>query len=154
LTTVTHKLSATPCSPNATWTSVSSHTNWFDTGEVYQSIDPLNHKTTHVYDPAYAGGYPTQRTNALNQSVSGAYDFSTGLLTSFTDANNQTSSYSYDTRWRMTSAVFPADSSGNHPETDLQYPNLTTVQRLNKQQGATSCLVDASHCIVDYAYFD
>jgi RHS repeat-associated protein len=154
LTTVTHKLSATPCTPNATWTSVSSHTNWFDTGEVYQSIDPLSHKTTHAYDSAYAGAYPTQTTNALNQSVSGAYDFNTGLLTSFTDANNQTSSYSYDTRRRMTSAVFPADSSGNHPETDFQYPNVTTVQRLKKQQGATSCTVDASHCIVDYDYFD
>jgi RHS repeat-associated protein len=154
LTTVTHKLSATPCTPNATWTSVSSHTNWFDTGEVYQSIDPLNHKTTHAYDSAYAGAYPTQTTNALNQSVSGGYDFNTGLLTSFTDANNQTSSYSYDTRWRMSSAVFPADSSGNHPETDFKYPDAITVERMKKQQGAISCTVDASHCIVDYAYFD
>jgi RHS repeat-associated protein len=162
LTTVTRKLSATPCSPNATWSSVSSHTNWFDTGEVYQTIDPLNHTTTHTYDPAYAGAYPTQTqlpdtiTNGvtIHHVISGTYDFDTGLLASFTDQNNQISNYSYDNRWRMTSAVFPADSSGNHPETDFQYPNLTTVERLKKQQGATSCLVDASHCIVDYAYFD
>jgi RHS repeat-associated protein len=146
LTTVTHKLSATPCSPNATWSSVSSHTNWFDTGEVYQSIDPLGHTTTHAYDPAYAGAYPTKTTNALGQSVSGVYDFNTGLLTSFTDANTQASTYSYDNRWRMTSAVFPADSSGNHPETDFSYPNATTVQRSKKQ--------DPSHWIVNYAYFD
>jgi RHS repeat-associated protein len=162
LTTVTRKLSATPCSPNATWTSVSSHTNWFDTGEVQSSTDPLQNVTTHLYDAAYAGAYPTRTqlpdtvTNGvvIHHITNGTYDFNTGLLTSFTDQNSQISNYAYDNRWRMTSAVFPADSNGNHPETDFQYPNLTTVQRLKKQQGATSCLVDASHCIVDYAYFD
>jgi RHS repeat-associated protein len=161
LTTVTRKLSATPCSPNATWSSVSSHTNWFDTGEVYQSIDPLNHTTTHTYDPAYAGAYPTQIqlpdtiTNGVtvHHVVSGTYDFDTGLPTSFTDANNQTSNYSYDNRWRMTSAVFPADSSGNHPETDFQYPNVTTVQRSKKQAMGTNPPNSISW-IVDYAYFD
>ena len=30
---------------------ISSHTNWYDTGEAYLAIDPLGHTTTHTYDP-------------------------------------------------------------------------------------------------------
>ena len=31
-------------------TSISSHTNWYDTGEPYQKMDPLGHTTTFSYD--------------------------------------------------------------------------------------------------------
>ena len=93
LTTVTRKLSATPCQAGATWTSVSSHTAYFDTGEVASSTDPLGHTATHSYDAAYAGAYPTQtcspQTGAIRHCVSGTYDFNTGLLTSLTDENNR-----------------------------------------------------------------
>jgi hypothetical protein len=112
LTTVTHKLSATPCAANATWTSISSHTNWYDTGEVQSSTDPLGHTTTHFYDSAYAGAYSTKTCNAKSQCVSGTYDFNTGLLTSLTNANAtlqasgntpgdaaHTTNFNYDNRW-------------------------------------------------------
>src|SRR6185437_7934747 len=72
---------------NTTNTFIASHTNFYDTGEVYRIIDPLTHTTTHSYDPAYAGAYPTMTCNALNQCVSATYDFQTGAITSFTDAN-------------------------------------------------------------------
>src|SRR5262249_27232343 len=39
---------------NTTNTWITSHTNWYDTGEAYQQIDPLGHTTTHSYDAAYA----------------------------------------------------------------------------------------------------
>src|SRR6266403_100768 len=69
---------------NATNSFLAAHTNWYDTGEVYQQIDPLGHATTHSYDPAYKGAYSTSTCNALSQCVSGTYDFTTGLLASFT----------------------------------------------------------------------
>ncbi len=159
LTTVAHKLTATPCAANATWSSVSSHTNWYDTGEVYQQIDPLGNTTTHSYDPAYAGAYSTKTQDALGHLVSGTYDFNTGLLTSFTNANAtsqangntpgdsaHTTNYAYDSLWRMTSAMLPADSSGNHPQTSFNYPNATTVERLHK---ITASLTDDA-----FTYFD
>ncbi len=159
LTTVAHKLTATPCAANATWSSVSSHTNWYDTGEVYQQIDPLGNTTTHSYDPAYVGAYSTQTQDALGHVVSGTYDFNTGLLTSFTNANAtsqangntpgdsaHTTNYAYDSLWRMTSATLPADSSGNHPQTSFNYPNATTVERLHK---ITASLTDDA-----FTYFD
>src|SRR5579864_7365172 len=33
---------------NTSTSPVVSHTNWYDTGEVYQAVDPLGHTTTPV----------------------------------------------------------------------------------------------------------
>jgi RHS repeat-associated protein len=123
---------------------ISSHTNWNDTGEVYQQIDALGNSTTHSYDPFYVGAYSTKTCNALNQCVSGTYDFSTGLLTSLTNANAttqasgntpgdaaHTSNYSYDFMERLVWAISPADPANNYPQTWFNYPNLTTMERLH-----------------------
>jgi RHS repeat-associated protein len=105
---------------NTSGTIVVSHTNWFDTGVVYQTIDPLNHTSTQLYDPFYAGAFPTRTCDALNHCVSGTYDFTTGLLTSFSNQNASaiasgntpgdgahTTSYGYDSLARITVASFP-----------------------------------------------
>lgn len=99
---------------------VVSHTNWFDTGMVYQTIDPLNHASTQSYDLFYAGAFPTKTCDALNHCISGTYDFTTGLLTSFTNQNAtatavgntpgdtaHTVNYDYDSFSRITAARFP-----------------------------------------------
>jgi RHS repeat-associated protein len=153
LTSVARWLNTSGCDPQTPGSCPTAYTNWYDTGEVYQSIDPLGHTTTHSYDPTYAGAYPTQTCNALNQCITGAYDTNSGLITSFTDANSQTDTYAYDSSWRITSAIFPADSSGNHPETDFNYPNATTVQR-SKKQSVGANPPSSTSWIVDYAYFD
>jgi RHS repeat-associated protein len=148
---------------NPSNTMISSHTNWYDTGEVYQQIDPLGNTTTHSYDSAYAGAYSTQTSDALGHVVSGTYDFNTGLLTSFTNANAttqasgntpgdsaHTSNYVYDFMSRMTSATLPADAAGNHPQTTFNYPDATTVERLRKITASlTSSLTDDA-----FTYFD
>src|SRR5262249_1821889 len=79
LTTVTKWLN--------TGSAVASHTNWYDTGEVYLTKDPLGNTTTQSYDLAYAGALPTKTCNAKSQCVSATYDVNTGLMTSFTNAN-------------------------------------------------------------------
>jgi YD repeat-containing protein len=124
---------------------ISSHINWFDTGEVYQQIDPLGNTTTHSYGAFYAGAYSTKTQDALGYAVSGTYDFNTGLLTSFTNANASThasgntpgdsahtTKYAYDFMSRMISATLPADPSGNQPQTTFNYPDVTTMERLHK----------------------
>lgn len=159
LTTVSRWLSA--------GSPVVTHTNWYDTGEVYQAIDALGNATTHSYDPYYAGAYSTQTCNALNQCVSGTYDFNSGLLTSFTDQNGafqasgnspgdpaHTSNYAYDSMFWMTQALFPPDSSGTRPETDFYYPNSTMVKRCKKQNDNSGSSACGAGWIVDYAYFD
>src|SRR5215813_10520083 len=144
---------------NTSTNPVVSHTNWYDTGEVYQSIDPLGHTTTHTYDSYYAGAYSTKTCNALSQCVSGTYDFNSGLLTSFTDANGSyaasgntpgdpahTSNYSYDSMQRLTGAQLPPDSSGHRPTKTFNFPDANTVERLNT---ITTSLTDDL-----FGYFD
>src|SRR5579872_5484084 len=133
---------------NTSTSPVVSHTNWYDTGEVYQQIDPLGNTTTHSYDPAYAGAYSTKTCNALSECVSGAYDFNTGLLTSLTDANGNTSSYSYDLMSRMTLAQLPADPSGNRPQTTFTYsPANSFPVTVQRQKTITSSL---THSVTTY----
>jgi RHS repeat-associated protein len=102
-----------------TGAAVVSHTNWYDTGEPYQKIDPKGNKTTYAYSSTYAGAYPTTITNALNQVTTNVYDFSTGLLTSTTDPNSQTSSFSYDEMFRKTQDTYPDGGQTSYCYTDI-----------------------------------
>src|SRR6185503_19040801 len=103
---------------NTSSSFVSSHANWYDTGEAYQQIDPLGHPTTYTYDSFYAGAYATQTcsptTGSVAHCVSGTYDFNTGVLTSLTNENattqasgnsqgdsGHTSIYGYDYLFRL-----------------------------------------------------
>lgn len=132
--------------------SVVNHTNWYDTGEPHLQIDPLQHTTTISYDLAYNGALPTMTCNAKGQCFSATYDLNTGLIASFTDANAasqangtaqgdpaHTSTFGYDFLGRMISDVSPADSQGQHPQTTFNYPDPTTVQKLEL---ITSSLTD------------
>jgi YD repeat-containing protein len=165
LTTVTKWLApASSCNPKG-GTPVISHTNWYDTGEVFQQLDPLGNATTHSYDPAYLGAYSTSTCNALNQCVSGTYDFTTGLLTSFTNANAtqqasgntqgdaaHTIVYGYDLMSRLTSATFPPDpaNGGAQAKTKLQYPvPITLPFTVTKTRSITPTLTDSVSSIYD-----
>src|SRR5258708_29549952 len=76
LTTVKHWLNT-----NNSW--ITSHTNWYDTGEPYQEIDPLGNTTTHSYSSTFIATYPTKSRNALRQCVTPAYACPPGVLTNF-----------------------------------------------------------------------
>jgi RHS repeat-associated protein len=123
--------------------AVTSHTIPYDTGLAYQSYDPLGHMTQYTYSSAFAGAYLTQ-TNLpdtqmpdpgapiVHHIISGNYDFNTGLLTSFTDENSQSFTYTYDDMLRLT--------QGNHPDagiTKFSYPDSNTVQRQRLITGTT-----------------
>jgi RHS repeat-associated protein len=140
-----------------------SYAQYNDTGTVSSSTDACgtkagdnNHTTTHTYDSAYAGAYPTQTCNPLGQCVSATYDFSSGLTTSFTDANQQISNFTYDQQWRMTQALGPKDPvTSLRPETDFDYSVSNQVQRkklqtANQQQQPPT----PGSWIKDFVYFD
>ncbi|HET9283984.1 MAG TPA: RHS repeat-associated core domain-containing protein [Candidatus Angelobacter sp.] len=169
LTSTTHKLfDHSQCTP-ATQSAVSSHTVWYDTGEPYQQIDPLGHKTTYSYDPVYAGVYATQtcspQTGAVTHCVSGTYDSLTGLLESLTNENAtaqasgntpgdsaHTANYSYDTSWRLIQAQAPSDpANGNARATTTFTPSAPNAFPLSvqRQHSVTTSLTDTST-----AYFD
>ena len=130
---------------NTTGGTLCTHITYYDTGMPYQVTDPLGNVTTYSYSSTYAGAYVTQttmpQTGSVQHTVSSAYDFDTGKLTSFTDQNNQTSSYQYDPLWRMTTTSFPDTG-----QTTFTYPNLNTIQR---QQKINSSVTETSTTIFD-----
>jgi RHS repeat-associated protein len=129
LSSKAQQLSSTPCQSGATWSPVTSYTNMYDTGEVYQSIDPLGHTTTYNYSSTFYGAYPTTVTNALNQSTTYNYDFSTGLMTSATDPNQLETTYSYDSMFRLHQVTHPdggEDTIAYQETTDPFTATLTT----------------------------
>jgi RHS repeat-associated protein len=156
-TTVSHWL-------NTTNSLIVSHTNWYDTGEAHQAIDPLGHTTTHSYDPAYAGAYSTQTcspsTAGITHCASGTYDFQTGALGSLTDENGQTSNYTYDSMGRLTLAQAPSDpaNSGARAQTSLNFsPANTFPLSVQLTKSITTSLSDSATNFFDglgRAYLD
>ncbi len=123
-------------------------TKWFDTGEAYQSIDPLGNATTFTYDAAFAGAYPTKICNALNQCSYTGYDFNTGLNTSFTDVNGSSAGDQAHTTTRTYDAILRplCTTAPDGGQTCLSYPNVTTVQKTIK---VTSAINNVSSATVD-----
>ncbi len=147
---------------------ISSHMNWYDTGEVYQQSDPLGHTTTHIYDPAYAGAYSTQTCSpstsagSITHCVSGTYDYSSGLLTSFTNENAttqasgatpgdsaHTSNYTYDLMFRLTQVQAPPDpdpaNGGARAYTNFNFsPPNTFPVTAQRTRSVTTTLSDSA----------
>jgi YD repeat-containing protein len=122
---------------NTTGNTINTAITYYDTGMPYQSVDAAGSTTTYSYSPTYNGAYLTQtqlpNTGTVNHIVRAGYDFNTGLMTSFTDQNNQVSNYYYDPLWRMTTATFP-----DRGYAAFAYPSFTTVM---ETMGITSSLV-------------
>jgi RHS repeat-associated protein len=120
---------------NTSANPIISYTNWYDTGVVYKSIDPLNHTTIFAYSGTFVGAYPTTVTNALTQSATYNYDFSTGLLTSATDLNNLPTTYSYDSMFRLSQVNGPEGSQGTLTRQESASPFSTTLTtKINSTQ--------------------
>ncbi len=148
---------------------VLSHTNWLDSGEAYQQVDPLGHTTTHTYDPFYAGAYATQTcsasTGGVSHCVSGTYDFNTGVLTSLTNENAtaqasgnspgdsaHTSNYTYDYMFRITSAQAPPDPANGslRAQTNFNFsaPNAFPLS-VQRTKSITGSLTDSATSFFD-----
>ena len=149
---------------------VVSNIHWFDTGEVSQEVDPLQHATSHSYDGAYAGAYRTKTCDALNHCVSATYDLNTGLITGFTDANatlqasgntpgdpSHTISYNYDNMLRLTKVSLPrGDGSTEHGQTSFCYSDTpgTSCSAPLPAKVITTKAIDALHNAVSTTVFD
>jgi RHS repeat-associated protein len=102
---------------------------FFDTGEVNVSKDPCTFATTYAYSGTYFGAFPATITNALNQSTTHAYDLNTGLVTSTTDPNGQTTSFTYDSMWRLASATYPDGGSSVITRQETSFPDTATLTK-------------------------
>jgi RHS repeat-associated protein len=102
-------------------------------GNVLTMVDPNGNTTQYTYDSS--DSYPTEITlppaNGVAHVTSYAYDLNTGLVTSTTDMNHQTTSYSYDEMKRLTGTTYP---DGGRKQVSYT-PTSTTQQVL--QSGST-----------------
>jgi len=125
-------------------TTVTHRTNWFDTGQPAQMIDPLGNVTTNSYSSNFAGAFITKSCNALNQCSTFDYDLSSGLRTSATDVNHQTTSYQYDIMGRLQQTTTPAQIlngsaiNGTVVNTYNDTPGSVSVSQSSMQDGNTS----------------
>jgi RHS repeat-associated protein len=82
------------------------------------AINSIQHTNCTSYDSIFKV-FATAVTNTLNQTASTSYATTSALfgygtwLTSTTDVNNQTTSYTYDALGRMTGEVKPGETSGD-----------------------------------------
>src|SRR5258708_7062161 len=128
---------------SASNSTITTSTQWFDTGEAAKQIDPLGNATSLSYSPNYAGAYPTEICNALHQCVTATYDFNLGLKTSGTDANGQTANFQYDNFGRIAQSTLPAQIvngeaiEGTTVFTYNDTPGSLSVQHTRQQDGNT-----------------
>jgi RHS repeat-associated protein len=110
------------------WSTISGYLTiqrTFDVaGNVLTQQDPDGNTTTFSYaDPQNTYAHATQATNALQQSVSAAYDYNTSKITSSTGLNGEQTSYAYnDPLDRVTTIQLP-----NGGKRYYSYPNYTTA---------------------------
>jgi len=115
--------------------SVVSNTIYYDTGKVYSASDPCSHTTSYQYSSTYYGAYPTTVTNPKNQPTTNVYDFNIGLLTSTTDPNQVTETYSYDSMSRLSLANHPDGGSDAITRQEASVPfTATLTSTINSSQ--------------------
>ena len=123
---------------NTTGTYLSTHMRYDQCGNIRISINPREQESQIEYSDVYHYAYPTRAISpapdpsGLNGSdapfvTTTAYDFTTGLVISSTDANGQTTKYEYnDPLNRPTRKVFAADTAVSS-QTAVSYDDINHV---------------------------
>ena len=118
-------------------------------GFVTSELDPLNHATT--FTPDVYNLYPASITNALNQTTSLLYDYSSGKPTQVTDVNGKIFQTIYDGLDRVVEEKQPnaLTPSVLETKTTYSYTSQTVGMRTLKND-----FLDASTSRDAYAYTD
>ena len=138
---------------------VGTHSFYDQFGNVRKVRDGRGNDTETLYDDDYAFAYPTSVTTAVPDSTgtygsdtafttsSTVYDFDTGLPTSATDANGQTTSMEYDDPLlRPTKVTAP-----NGQQTVTEYGAGTSAAT---RYVKVSTQIDATDWKVGYSWYD
>ncbi|MBI2854647.1 MAG: hypothetical protein HYX87_06995 [Chloroflexi bacterium] len=124
-----------------------------DYGNKLTETDPNANVRSWTYDSTYHNlpvteTYPQVGTLIMQESAT--WDYGAGRILSWTDVNNQTTSYEYDTFKRQTKVIKPGDSSGS-PSTTYNYNSWGA---LNQQNLETVVKVSGTENRWSRQYFD
>ncbi|MGC1657881.1 MAG: RHS repeat-associated core domain-containing protein, partial [Candidatus Acidiferrales bacterium] len=117
----------------ASGSSLSKTFTYFDTGNVDVATDVNGEQTTYVYGDC-GNSFQTNAsiTTPVSMSTSAVWNCNGGVPTSTTDQNNQTTSYSYETMWRLNKETFPDGGETSYTYNDTPTPaSVTTTVKLN-----------------------
>jgi RHS repeat-associated protein len=142
------------CGQKTSPTAASTTYTYDDTGQLQTTTTPMGHTTTYAYGPA--NGYISQTTvdapdplgthgSSLAFMASSNQDFNSGLLTSTTDPNGFTTTYTYnDLLNRLTNISQPGGGNTTISYNDTS-PNFSTH---------TTADLDGTNNLESYEYFD
>lgn len=134
---------------DTTGTYLQTHAQYDQYGNLTNAWDAKGNLSQTGYSSTYAYAYPTTSISAVpggsyssatSLVTSAAYDFSTGLLTSTTDANNQTTTYEYnDPLNRLTKITRPTGGGWTtYAYTTSPYGDRLHTQTLQNSTGTVS----------------
>ncbi len=137
--------------PGNTW--LESRAQYDQVGNTSKSWDPRNNATETVFSGTHHFAYPTQTTSAVPDPTgqygsttalvtTASYDLSTGLPTSTTDANNQTTTTAYNDALNRPTQVVRGVGSSAQTQTTFSYDDV------NRTITATSDLHAANDNVI------
>ncbi|HEY2934703.1 MAG TPA: hypothetical protein VGK99_23465 [Acidobacteriota bacterium] len=105
---------------------IATHSFYDTLGNVVKTRDAKNYDTVINYGSTNAFAYPTQVINPKGHTTNTVYKFYTGQVESVTNANNFTTTTTYDSLNRVTRIDFP-DTSYVRATYDLTINNFSTT---------------------------
>ena len=124
-TMITQCLSVTSCSGS---NALSTLATYDLAGNVLSITDPNGNKTQFAYaDSQNTYAHPTTVTNALNEAITLAYDYSTGKPTSSTDLNGVQTISAYNDPLDRLTQTRSAAGLGVETQSNYSYPSTTTT---------------------------
>jgi len=149
-------------------TSIETHTQYDQFGNVVKVRDPIGNEVTTVYDAQYKYAYPTtviapapDPTNTHGTSststTSTTYDFTTGLPLSVTDDFGQVTTTEYDISLRpfkFNPVVVNGSASGPKTETEYGQPNSDGQLTSDRRYITSRKQLDANNWDESTTWFD
>lgn len=120
---------------------------YFDTGNVQTATDVNGRATTFNYSNATStcgNSFPTSVsiTQPVSMSIATAWNCNGGVPNSTIDQNNQTTSYSYETMWRLAQQNSPDGGQTSYSYNDTALPaSVTQTSKINSTSNEVSTVV-------------
>jgi RHS repeat-associated protein len=141
---------------NTTSSYLQTHAQYDQFGNVRNSWDANGNQSQLTYSSTYSYAYPTSASSAVPDSTgvhgsttgfttTAVYNANTGLMTSLTDPNSQTTSYAYDAINRLSTITRPTGGGAT------SYAYGDTAGNLYVR---TQTSIDSTHVVEGYQFFD
>jgi RHS repeat-associated protein len=118
-------------------TYLNSSASYDSAGSLQTQTDFNSNATNYTYSSTYFDAYPNTISKPAGLSTTIAYDLNTGLVASVTDANNQTTGFTYDRMFRPLIRNYPNGGQDSFSYTDV---NPFSVQLTTKITSALNAI--------------